>query len=130
MAERPRATPAAGRSGALERARVMPDGGETKALSTAYRRLFAGYHWYPPLVDSRDPVAAYAQAFCNRDHAEYCRTVDPRFHEENFSRVTGSKPSSSPASPTSSRGIATAGAPPRRRLGRADSVRLRARTHR
>jgi len=48
--------------------------------------VFAGYHWYPPLVDSADPVAAYAAAFCDRDHAEYCRAVDRRFHDEDFSR--------------------------------------------
>ncbi|MBK1730818.1 N-acetylglutaminylglutamine amidotransferase [Thiococcus pfennigii] len=49
--------------------------------------VFAGYHWYPPLVESQDPVAAYAAAFCDRSHAEYCRAVDPRFHGEDHSRA-------------------------------------------
>ena len=31
--------------------------------------IFAGYHWYPPLVDSADPVESYAKAFFDRSHA-------------------------------------------------------------
>ena len=49
--------------------------------------VFAGYHWYPPLLGNSDPVAAYAEAFCDRSHAEYCRAVDPRFHGEDHSRA-------------------------------------------
>ncbi len=49
--------------------------------------VFAGYHWYPPLVDSPDPVAAYAAAFCDRRHDEYCHAVDRRFHGEDYSRA-------------------------------------------
>ncbi|WP_374274182.1 N-acetylglutaminylglutamine amidotransferase [Brevundimonas sp.] len=30
--------------------------------------IFAGYHWYPPLVGSTDPVGDYAKAFFDRDH--------------------------------------------------------------
>ena len=30
--------------------------------------VFGGYHWYPPLVGSTDPLAAYSQAFFDRDH--------------------------------------------------------------
>ncbi|MCV9909472.1 N-acetylglutaminylglutamine amidotransferase [Brucella sp. HL-2] len=30
--------------------------------------VFAGYHWYPPLVDSNDVVGDYAKAFCDRSH--------------------------------------------------------------
>ncbi|PRA54427.1 N-acetylglutaminylglutamine amidotransferase [Ochrobactrum sp. MYb68] len=30
--------------------------------------VFAGYHWYPPLVDSNDVVSDYAKAFCDRSH--------------------------------------------------------------
>lgn len=39
--------------------------------------LFGGYHWYPPLVDSRDPFATYRNAFFDRSHAEYRDTVMP-----------------------------------------------------
>jgi asparagine synthase (glutamine-hydrolysing) len=42
--------------------------------------VFAGYHWYPPMVGSRDPVGDYAQAFCDRADDEFRRAVDPRFH--------------------------------------------------
>lgn len=41
--------------------------------------IFAGYHWYPPMLQSTDPVADYARHFFDRDFAEYCETVDPRF---------------------------------------------------
>jgi asparagine synthase (glutamine-hydrolysing) len=44
--------------------------------------LFAGYHWYPPMldVDPADPaaaVAAYRTAFFDRDHADMARLVGP-----------------------------------------------------
>ena len=29
--------------------------------------VFGGYHWYPPLLESRDPVADYARVFMDRD---------------------------------------------------------------
>jgi asparagine synthase (glutamine-hydrolysing) len=47
--------------------------------------VFAGYHWYPPLADSTDPVADYARVFFDRDQDEYERTVDPRFHGADHS---------------------------------------------
>ncbi|MBO6783770.1 MAG: N-acetylglutaminylglutamine amidotransferase [Alphaproteobacteria bacterium] len=47
--------------------------------------VFAGYHWYPPLADSQDPVTDYARVFFDRDAAEYARTVDSRFVGENHS---------------------------------------------
>src|SRR5690606_13703348 len=28
--------------------------------------IFGGYHWYPPLVDSNDPVTDYAKVFFDR----------------------------------------------------------------
>ena len=30
--------------------------------------VFAGYHWYPPMVDAADPVETYAKAFFDRSH--------------------------------------------------------------
>jgi asparagine synthase (glutamine-hydrolysing) len=30
--------------------------------------IFAGYHWYPPLVGAADPVDTYANAFFDRSH--------------------------------------------------------------
>jgi asparagine synthase (glutamine-hydrolysing) len=49
--------------------------------------VFAGYHWYPPMQASIDPAADYAQAFCDRSHAEFLNAVDPRFHGEDVSRA-------------------------------------------
>jgi len=49
--------------------------------------VFAGYHWYPPMAGSRDPVMDYARAFCDRSHTEYRRAVNPRFHGEDYSRA-------------------------------------------
>lgn len=47
--------------------------------------IFAGYHWYPPLMDSRDAVTDYARVFFDRDHAEYARAVDPRLVAGDYS---------------------------------------------
>ncbi len=30
--------------------------------------VFAGYHWYPPLLGANDPVGDYARVFFDRDH--------------------------------------------------------------
>ncbi len=30
--------------------------------------VFGGYHWYPPMAGSRDPVATYSEAFFDRSH--------------------------------------------------------------
>ncbi|MFC4350712.1 N-acetylglutaminylglutamine amidotransferase [Fodinicurvata halophila] len=48
--------------------------------------VFGGYHWYPPLLDSRDAVADYARVFFDRDHQEFAQAVDPRLVEEDYSR--------------------------------------------
>ncbi|WP_029896691.1 N-acetylglutaminylglutamine amidotransferase [Desulfohalovibrio reitneri] len=39
--------------------------------------VFGGYHWYPPLLDSADPVADYSKVFFDRDREEYLRAVRP-----------------------------------------------------
>lgn len=44
--------------------------------------VFAGYHWYPPMLDSRDAAADYGRVFRDRDHADYLAAVDPRFHDD------------------------------------------------
>ena len=49
--------------------------------------VFAGYHWYPPLLGSDDPVSDYARVFFDRRHEEYAEAVDPRFVESDFSRA-------------------------------------------
>ena len=47
--------------------------------------VFGGYHWYPPLLNSTDPVADYAREFFDRDHAEFARAVDGRYVSEDCS---------------------------------------------
>jgi len=39
--------------------------------------IFAGYHWYPPMLETSDPVGAYARAFFDRSHAEMAEVVQP-----------------------------------------------------
>jgi asparagine synthase (glutamine-hydrolysing) len=49
--------------------------------------VFAGYHWYPPLLDSDgDPVEAYASVFFDRTHEEFAMECNHRHVVENFSR--------------------------------------------
>ncbi len=47
--------------------------------------IFAGYHWYPPMMDSRDPVADYARVFFDGDHAAFARAVDGSLVGEDHS---------------------------------------------
>jgi asparagine synthase (glutamine-hydrolysing) len=49
--------------------------------------IFAGYHWYPPLMDSNDPVADYASAFLDCDHAGYASAISGTLVSEDFSRA-------------------------------------------
>ena len=48
--------------------------------------VFAGYHWYPPLVDADDPLATYAEVFFDRDHEEYASIIDPALLGDDHSR--------------------------------------------
>ncbi len=48
--------------------------------------IFAGYHWYPPMLDSTDPVGDYARVFFDRDYAEYRQAVTERMAEEDYAR--------------------------------------------
>ena len=41
--------------------------------------VFGGYHWYPPMRGSTEPLAAYKQAFFDRDYAEYQNLVTPQW---------------------------------------------------
>lgn len=64
--------------------------------------VFGGYHWYPPLADANDPVAAYADAFFDRDHARMAqhlapdwladRDVSREFVAEHFARPGADDP--------------------------------------
>ncbi len=48
--------------------------------------VFAGYHWYPPLLESQDAVGDYARVFFDRDHDEYRRAVAPKYVDHDHSR--------------------------------------------
>jgi asparagine synthase (glutamine-hydrolysing) len=48
--------------------------------------IFAGYHWYPPLMESRDPVDDYARVFFDGGQTDFIRAVNPRFVSGNHSR--------------------------------------------
>jgi asparagine synthase (glutamine-hydrolysing) len=63
--------------------------------------IFAGYHWYPKLMESTDPVADYARVYFDRDHAEMREALAPGlvdrdvsrdFVETFFSRSPGASP--------------------------------------
>ena len=48
--------------------------------------IFAGYHWYPPLVDSGDAVGDYLREFADRDFAEYGQVVQAPWLERDYAR--------------------------------------------
>jgi len=41
--------------------------------------VFAGYHWYPPMLDAADPVETYAGAFFDRPHAALLGLLEPEW---------------------------------------------------
>jgi asparagine synthase (glutamine-hydrolysing) len=47
--------------------------------------IFAGYRWYPPMMQSQDAVVDYAKVFFDRDHAEVAEALHPRFVSEDHS---------------------------------------------
>ena len=49
--------------------------------------IFAGYHWYPPLRESRDAVGDYARVFFDRPHAELQQTLQDGWLTEDVSRA-------------------------------------------
>jgi asparagine synthase (glutamine-hydrolysing) len=42
--------------------------------------VFGGYHWYPPLRASNDPVSDYARAFFDRSHDQLGQQLGPDWH--------------------------------------------------
>ncbi|MDT8377941.1 MAG: N-acetylglutaminylglutamine amidotransferase [Desulfotignum sp.] len=47
--------------------------------------LFGGYHWYPPMMESADPVMDYRSVFGDRSHEEYLEMVTRAFHGPDYS---------------------------------------------
>ncbi|MFW5660794.1 MAG: N-acetylglutaminylglutamine amidotransferase, partial [Oceanicaulis sp.] len=63
--------------------------------------IFAGYHWYPPMLDANDPLDAYARAFFDRDRKEMGELLQDRwlngdkprdFVAEHFARPGAERP--------------------------------------
>jgi asparagine synthase (glutamine-hydrolysing) len=48
--------------------------------------VFAGYHWYPPMLESESPVEDYLRVFRDRDHEEMARVLEPGLVSEDWSR--------------------------------------------
>lgn len=44
--------------------------------------VFAGYHWYPPMQGSGDPVGDYAAAFFDRDAVRMQAHLSPEWHAD------------------------------------------------
>jgi asparagine synthase (glutamine-hydrolysing) len=49
--------------------------------------VFAGYYWYPPLLEADDPLKTYTGVFLDRDHEEYARAIHPDLHGDDYSRA-------------------------------------------
>jgi len=49
--------------------------------------VFGGYHWYPPLASSNDPVGDYANVFFDRDEATLRRHLSDRYLDGDASRA-------------------------------------------
>lgn len=47
--------------------------------------VFAGYHWYPPMMTTQDPAADYAKHFFDRSHAEMGEVLEPEWVSEDYS---------------------------------------------
>ncbi|MBF0582635.1 MAG: N-acetylglutaminylglutamine amidotransferase [Magnetococcales bacterium] len=62
--------------------------------------VFAGYHWYPPLVDSKDALADYSRLFFDRTHAEYCYVVQGHHVGADHSRNLVADHFERPGAPT------------------------------
>jgi asparagine synthase (glutamine-hydrolysing) len=64
--------------------------------------VFAGYHWYPPMLGTDDPVGTYSAAFVDRTHEALNELLEPewrldrdesrRFVAEHFARPGADTP--------------------------------------
>jgi asparagine synthase (glutamine-hydrolysing) len=48
--------------------------------------IFAGYHWYPPMLTSNSALEDYAAHFFDRDHGEMARLLEDRWLSSDHSR--------------------------------------------
>jgi asparagine synthase (glutamine-hydrolysing) len=47
--------------------------------------IFGGYYWYPPLLQSMDPVSDYARVFFDRPHTRLLDELNPELISEDYS---------------------------------------------
>ena len=47
--------------------------------------IFAGYHWYPKMMESLDPASDYAAVYFDRDHEEMKRALAPAMLNGDYS---------------------------------------------
>jgi asparagine synthase (glutamine-hydrolysing) len=48
--------------------------------------VFGGYHWYPAMTRTNDPVGQYAEVYFDRDHEEMAEVVSPELMSGDASR--------------------------------------------
>ncbi|MEX2129099.1 MAG: N-acetylglutaminylglutamine amidotransferase [Xanthobacteraceae bacterium] len=48
--------------------------------------VFGGYHWYPAMLRTNDPVGQYAEVYFDRDHEEMAEVVAPELMNGDASR--------------------------------------------
>lgn len=48
--------------------------------------IFAGYHWYPPMLESTDAVNDYARLFFDRTQREMAEVLEPDWLSDDYSR--------------------------------------------
>jgi asparagine synthase (glutamine-hydrolysing) len=48
--------------------------------------VFGGYHWYPHMLRSNDPVSDYARVYCEHSHDEISDALDPSLAGGDYSR--------------------------------------------
>ncbi|NVK18796.1 MAG: N-acetylglutaminylglutamine amidotransferase [Methylocystaceae bacterium] len=48
--------------------------------------IFAGYHWYPPMMKDGVAIDKYQKAFFDQDEAAYKKAVQARYATRNYSR--------------------------------------------
>jgi asparagine synthase (glutamine-hydrolysing) len=49
--------------------------------------IFAGYHWYPPMLESQDAVSDYTRVFFDRGFEEYRRIVHTDLADRDHARL-------------------------------------------
>ncbi len=61
--------------------------------------VFGGYHWYPPMLDSRNPLADYQRGFFDRDAADYRATVMEEWRVEGLAESHVAQHFAAPGAP-------------------------------